>query len=85
MFATTATEPQPRLGIVVAKRNVKLAVKRNKLKRMIRESFRLQQQLLMGLDVVVVVKQEFMLWNEEAKQAGVFVGVGDKRSRCYQG
>lgn len=61
IFAARSGVGQARLGIVVAKRNVKLAVNRNKLKRQIRESFRLQQHTLSGLDVVVVVKRDFML------------------------
>ncbi len=59
VLAAQNTQPKARLGIVVAKRNVKLAVDRNKLKRLVRESFRQQQQQLNGLDVVVVIKKNF--------------------------
>jgi ribonuclease P protein component len=86
VFATTGDQSKARLGIVVAKRNVKLAVERNKLKRLIRESFRRQQEQLSGLDVVVVVKQNFNLAaNEKNKLPEFFNGVGDKLSRCYNG
>ena len=46
--------PCPRLGLAIAKKVVKLAVKRNQIKRVIRESFRIHQQVLIGLDIVVV-------------------------------
>jgi len=36
----------PRLGLVVAKKNVRLAAQRNRLKRIVRESFRMQQSRL---------------------------------------
>jgi ribonuclease P protein component len=45
-----------RLGLAVPKKHIPRSVDRNKLKRIIRESFRLRQQLLEGKDVVVVVK-----------------------------
>jgi ribonuclease P protein component len=45
-----------RLGLAIAKRHIPLAVSRNQIKRIIRESFRLQQSLLSGKDVVVMVK-----------------------------
>lgn len=37
---------ETRLGLIAAKRNLKLAVQRNKAKRVLRESFRLNQSLL---------------------------------------
>ena len=46
----------PRLGLAVAKRHVRRAVDRNRIKRLIRESFRAHQQELGGLDVVVLVR-----------------------------
>lgn len=44
-----------RLGITVAKKRVKLASERNRVKRWIRESFRLNQEMLLNWDIVVVV------------------------------
>lgn len=43
-----------RLGVIIAKRYVKLAVLRNCIRRNMRESFRLHQHNLCGLDIVVV-------------------------------
>lgn len=42
-----------RLGLIVAKRQVRLAVTRNRLKRVVRESFRAQCQQLPPLDLVI--------------------------------
>lgn len=46
----------PRLGVTVAKKKVRFAHDRNRLKRIIRESFRLNQHKLPHIDIVVVVK-----------------------------
>ena len=46
-----------RLGLIVAKKNVKLATKRNKIKRIVRESFRKQQELK-NLDIIFIAKKE---------------------------
>jgi ribonuclease P protein component len=43
-----------RLGLAIAKKNTRLAVQRNRLKRLIRDSFRLNRQQLQGLDIVVL-------------------------------
>ena len=47
----------PRLGLVIGKKSVKLAVERNRLKRVIRESFRHSQDALAGWDIVVVARK----------------------------
>lgn len=47
----------PRLGLVIAKKHIRLAVERNRVKRLIRESFRHQQQYLTGLDVIVLARK----------------------------
>lgn len=44
----------PRLGIVVAKKNVRRAVGRNRIKRLVRESFRLHQHEIKACDIVVL-------------------------------
>jgi len=43
-----------RLGMAISKKQCRRATARNQIKRMIRESFRQQQALLSGLDVVVI-------------------------------
>lgn len=47
-----------RIGIILSKHRVKRAVDRNLIRRHIRESFRQQQTLLKGLDIVVLVRSE---------------------------
>lgn len=49
-------QDHPRLGLVISKRCAKSAVQRNRLKRVIRESFRYSQVRLAGLDIVVIGK-----------------------------
>jgi ribonuclease P protein component len=44
----------PRLALAVAKKHVASAVKRNRIKRIARESFRRNTSILTGLDVVVI-------------------------------
>ena len=46
----------PRLGMVINKRNCKLAVDLNRIKRIIREQFRLHQHQLSGIDLVVALQ-----------------------------
>ena len=48
-----------RLGLAVPKKNVSSAVERNRIKRIIRESFRSQKNRLKGRDIVVFVKRQF--------------------------
>jgi ribonuclease P protein component len=47
----------PRLGLAIAKKSVKKAVCRNSIKRLVRESFRVQQGLG-GIDIVVLAKPD---------------------------
>ena len=47
---------QGRLGFVLPKRRLRLAVARNRVKRIIRESFRHHQATLAGLDIVVMAR-----------------------------
>lgn len=44
----------PRLGLIISKKSIKRAVDRNRVKRITRESFRLCQSRLSGLDVVIM-------------------------------
>lgn len=58
-----------RLGLAIAKKRVKLAVQRNRIKRIIRESFRLNQHELPAIDMVVMVKSGIdQLDNKEINQ-----------------
>jgi len=46
-----------RLGIIVSKRVARSAVSRNLIKRIIRESFRVSQNRLQGLDIILLMRQ----------------------------
>mgnify|MGYP000244682950 CR=1 FL=1 len=56
ILITANTSNKSRLGLAIAKKRVKLAVQRNRIKRQIRESFRLNQHKLPHIDIVVMVK-----------------------------
>ncbi|MGH8120524.1 MAG: ribonuclease P protein component [Gammaproteobacteria bacterium] len=45
----------PRLGLAIPRKRIKRAVTRNRLKRLIRESFRKHRGVLGGVDIVVTV------------------------------
>jgi len=47
-----------RIGLVVPKKSIKRAVERNRFKRLVRESFRLKQHNLSGLDIVVLAYKQ---------------------------
>jgi ribonuclease P protein component len=50
----------PRLGLAVAKKSIPDATDRNRIKRHIRESFRLNQQRLPGMDIIILPKPAAM-------------------------
>jgi ribonuclease P protein component len=55
-----------RLGFAIAKKQLKRAVDRNRIKRLVRESFRKQQEDLPDHDVVVMVRFKILgLTNQE--------------------
>jgi ribonuclease P protein component len=49
--------PKARIGIVIAKKQIRRAHERNRLKRLIRESFRLQQHKLPLIDAIVLARK----------------------------
>jgi ribonuclease P protein component len=48
----------PRLGLAIAKKNIKKAVQRNAIKRIVRENFRINQYSLGNIDIVVLARRE---------------------------
>ncbi len=46
----------PRLGFAIAKKQVKRAHERNRLKRVVREDFRLKQKQIPAVDIVVMAR-----------------------------
>ena len=55
-LAKPSSQTNSRLGLVVAKKKVRRAHERNRIKRLARESFRLHQQHIRLLDIVVLPK-----------------------------
>lgn len=49
---------QARLGLVVAKKKVRRSVDRNRLKRVVRESFRLHRAALPAVDVIFMARND---------------------------
>lgn len=47
----------PRLGLIIAKKHIRLAVQRNRIKRIIRESFRQQQHQLPAINAIVLARK----------------------------
>ena len=60
----------PRLGLVIAKKKVRLSVDRNRIKRITRDSFRRQQHDLPAVDLLMIARQDLAtLDNETLHQA----------------
>jgi ribonuclease P protein component len=58
ILATQTPFGHPRIGLAIAKKIIKKAVHRNVIKRTVRESFRLQRQIMGSIDIVVLVRKE---------------------------
>ena len=56
-YAIIKEGDSPRLGMATSRRFLNTAVKRNRVKRLIRESFRLRKHLIENKDVVIVVRR----------------------------
>ena len=50
-------QEHPRLGIIVAKKNIARANQRNRIKRLLREVFRLRKNALTPIDLVVMTRK----------------------------
>ncbi|MQX52171.1 ribonuclease P protein component [Alcanivorax sediminis] len=56
LLATPCDQPYPRLGLVIGRKRAKRAVDRGCVKRRAREQFRLRQDQLAGLDIILLVR-----------------------------
>nr|WP_194956213.1 ribonuclease P protein component [Shewanella sp. BF02_Schw] len=84
LLAIPNSEQHPRLGLTVAKRFVKRANQRNRIKRVIRDSFRLHQQDIPDIDIVVLVRNGVMEM-ENAELHKLIEKLWRKLSRRYNG
>lgn len=69
ILATPNNLRRPRLGLVIGKKNVRLAVQRNRVKRHIRESFRLNQHKLPSFDAIVLARGQLDGLSDQALDA----------------
>ncbi len=53
LYAAANNEAGARLGLIVGKRQLKRAVDRNRVKRVLRETFRMRRAILPAYDIVV--------------------------------
>lgn len=60
-----------RLGLVVGKRTAKSAVVRNRIKRVIRESFRNNRDRLQGVDIIVIARQHCDTLSKKKLREGI--------------
>lgn len=75
---------EARLGLVVAKKHVRLAVGRNRIKRIVRESFRLRQHKLPPIDAIVLARRGAdTLANDDLQQVldGLWKRVANKAKK----
>lgn len=59
LLARPTDAGHPRLGLVVGKKNARLATRRNRIKRVVRETFRHRIGCLDSLDIVFLVRKGF--------------------------
>lgn len=65
ILASPNTLGRPRLGLIFSKRNLKHAVQRNRVKRVVRETFRHRKDLG-SLDIVVLGRQNLATQDNQA-------------------
>ncbi|MBV1914649.1 MAG: ribonuclease P protein component [Pseudomonadales bacterium] len=58
LLARTNQTEQARLGLIVGKKKIGHAVDRNRVKRRLRESFRVKQAELLDLDIIALVRSD---------------------------
>jgi len=56
LLARGSSLPNARIGFVIAKKHVRLAVERNRIKRVIKEYFRTHHKAMQGCDIVVIAR-----------------------------
>jgi len=69
ILASTNQLDHPRLGLVIAKKNVRLAVQRNRIKRHTRETFRLKQHKMPNIDAIVLARRGIDNLSDEQQAA----------------
>jgi len=65
VLARRSSRASARLGLAIPRKQIRRAVERNRVKRLIRESFRRHLELLRGLDVVVIGRSALAMKNTQ--------------------
>lgn len=71
VFTLKSHNPYSRLGVIVPKTVIKQAVTRNTYKRLIRESFRKAQNSLKGLELLILIRSNYIPANKGLKKPGL--------------
>mgnify|MGYP001189993636 FL=1 len=70
-----------RLGMIVAKKYIRLSVGRNRIKRAIRSSFRLNQQNLAALDIIFLVRKGMDKLSFEEQSKSISFGLDQLKNK----
>lgn len=70
-----------RLGLAISKKHARRAVDRNRIKRVVRESFRQQLGVLQGFDIVILARGGIAAKNNQELRAALNVH-WNKLARC---
>jgi len=73
---------QPRLGLAISKKTVRRAIDRNRVKRLVRESFRQHQQVIGGWDIVVMSRRAAAEADNEQLRRSLEVHWNNLARRC---
>lgn len=82
LLAAANTLGHPRLGVALAKRQVRRAVERNRIRRQLRESFRLHQHQLGGIDIVVLGRAGIDTLSSQELRAAIDRSWEELAKRC---
>ena len=81
-YVQAKQQPHPRIGITISKRQVRFAVNRNRLKRIIREWFRLNQEQLESGDWIFIVTQRALQATPNQIRKTLAVCMQKQNKRC---
>jgi ribonuclease P protein component len=84
MLATPNQFDHPRVGVTISKKRAKRAVDRNRIKRKIRENFRLKQHKIPAFDIIVIAKNGVTDLSQEELQQRLDYLWRTLSKRCVQ-
>jgi ribonuclease P protein component len=82
LLAVANTLGHPRLGVALSKRQVRRAVERNRIRRQLRESFRLHQHQLGGIDIVVLGRAGVDALSTQVLRSAIDRSLEELAKRC---